>query len=138
MVIQLSLLLVLESRKYSFVPIPIFNKVHFSKANKVGGLLRELAVGVQMHSLSLVASCCANKVLSEHSTSFTCKPQLLQSPRAAEWFQQKPWCPSLLSGKTQTKQIMAEKKKCLPTPNENNELNLQAGLNHILLHFLHV
>lgn len=30
------------------------------------------------------------------------------------------------------------KKKCLPTPNENNELNLQAGLNHILLHFLHV
>lgn len=73
LVIHSSLLLVLklESHKYSFVPIPIFNKVHFLKANNVGGLLRELAVGVWTHSLSLVASCCANKVLSEHSTCFT-------------------------------------------------------------------
>lgn len=44
LVIHSSLLLVLklEPHKYSFVPIPIFNKVHFSKANNVGGLLREL------------------------------------------------------------------------------------------------
>lgn len=43
-VIHSSLLLVLklDSHKYSFVPIPIFDKVHFSKANNVGGLLREL------------------------------------------------------------------------------------------------
>lgn len=30
------------------------------------------------------------------------------------------------------------KKKCLPTPNESNELHLQAGLNYILLQFLDV
>lgn len=73
LVIHSSLLLVLklESHKYSFVPIPIFNKVHFLKANTVGGLLRELAVGVWTRSLILVASWCANKVLSEHSTHFT-------------------------------------------------------------------
>lgn len=72
LVIHSSLLLALKlkSHKYSFVPIPIFNKVHFSKANNVGGLLRELTVGVRTHSLILVASCCANKVLSEHSTHF--------------------------------------------------------------------
>lgn len=71
-VIHSSLLLVLriESHKYSFVPIPIFNKVHFLKANNVGGILQELAVGVGKHSLNLVASCCANKVLSKHSNHF--------------------------------------------------------------------
>lgn len=48
LVIHSSLWLVLktESYEYSFVPIPIFNKVHFLKANNVGGLLQELAVGV--------------------------------------------------------------------------------------------
>lgn len=71
--IHSSLLLVLktESHKYSFVPILIFNKVHFLKANNVGRLLQELAVGVGKHSLDLVASCCANKVLSEHTGCFT-------------------------------------------------------------------
>ena len=73
LVIHAFLLLFLKpaSHKYSFVPAPIFNKVHFLKANNVGRLLQELAVGVGKHSPDLVASCCANKVLSEHSDSFT-------------------------------------------------------------------
>lgn len=73
LVIHLSLLLVLksESHKYSFIPIPLFNKVHFLKANNVGRLLQELVVGVGKHSPDLVASCCANKVLLEHSDCFT-------------------------------------------------------------------
>lgn len=73
LVIHSFLLLVLKtaSHKYSFVPVPIFNKVHFLKANNVGRLLQELAVGVGKHSPDLVASCCANKVLSEHSNRFT-------------------------------------------------------------------
>lgn len=73
LVIHSSLLLVLktESHKYSFIPIPLFNNVHFLKANNVGRLLQELVVGVGKHSPDLVASCCANKVLSEHSDCFT-------------------------------------------------------------------
>jgi hypothetical protein len=133
LVIHSSLLLVLklESHKYSFVPIPIFNKVHFSKANNVGGLLRELAVGVRTHSLILVASCCANKVLSAQSTRFA---YWLQAKRS--W--QRPWWyPSLLSDRTQAKQTMPG-GKCLPTLNKSNEPNLQAELNYILLHFFDV